>query len=161
MSSLKVERMDHLGIVAGVCDEIGLVDYFDALDTHWHARVSLGQAVKAMVLNGLGFSNRRLYLFPQFFANKPLEELLGPGITPEDLNDDCLDRALDWLFEHDVTTLFAGIAAQARARWGVRAQQVHVDTSSFAVEGEYAIEEGDLDANVIAVTYGYSRDRRA
>ncbi len=161
MATPVVERMDHLGIVAGVCDEIGLVEYFDAQDTHWHARVSLGQAVKAMVLNGLGFSNRRLYLFPQFFANKPLEELLGPGITPEDLNDDCLDRALDWLFEHDVTTVFAGIAAQARARWGVRAQQLHVDTTSFAVEGDYAPEEGDIDAHVIAVTYGYSRDRRA
>jgi transposase len=97
MGTPVVERMDHLGIVAGVCDEIGLVDYFDRQDTHWHARVSLGQAVKAMVLNGLGFSNRRLYLFPQFFANKPVEELLGPGITAEDVNDDCLDRALDWL----------------------------------------------------------------
>lgn len=161
MATPVVERMDHVGIVAGVCDEIGLVDYFDQQDTHWHTRVSLGQAVKAMVLNGLGFSNRRLYLFPQFFANKPLEELLGPGITPEDLNDDCLDRALDWLFKQDVTTVFAGIAAQARARWGVRAQQVHVDTTSFAVEGDYEPEEGDIDAHVIAVTYGYSRDRRA
>jgi transposase len=103
MGTPVVERMDHLGIVAGVCDEIGLVEYFDAQDTHWHARVSLGQAVKAMILNGLGFSNRRLYLFPQFFANKPVEELLGLGITADDLNDDCLDRALDWLYQHDVT----------------------------------------------------------
>jgi transposase len=161
MATPVVERMDHLGIVAGVCDEIGLVEYFDALDTQWHARVSLGQAVKAMVLNGLGFSNRRLYLFPQFFANKPVEALLGPGITPEDLNDDCLDRALDWLFAHDVTALFAGLAAQARQRWGFPVQQLHVDTTSFAVEGEYQAAEGDLDARVIAVTYGYSRDRRA
>jgi transposase len=120
MATPVVERIDHLGIVAGVCDEIGLVEYFDQQDTHWHARVSLGQAVKAMVLNGLGFSNRRLYLFPPFFANKPLEALLGPGITPEDLNDDCLDRALDWLFAHDVTTVFAGIATQAHARPSVR-----------------------------------------
>jgi transposase len=161
MLSPKVERMDHLGIVAGVCDEIGLVEYFDALDTRWHARVSLGQAVKAMILNGLGFSNRRLYLFPQFFANKPVETLLGPGITAEDINDDCLDRALDWLFAHDVTTLFAGMATQARRRWGIRVKRVHVDTTSFAVEGEYAPAEGDVDARVIAVTYGYSRDRRA
>lgn len=161
MGTPVVERMDHLGIVAGVCDEIGLVEYFDAQDTHWHARVSLGQAVKAMILNGLGFSNRRLYLFPQFFANKPIEELLGPGITADDVNDDCLDRALDWLYEHNVTTQFAGIAAQARSRWGVQAQHLHVDTTSFAVEGAYASEEGDRDARVIAVTYGYSRDRRA
>jgi len=60
-----------------------------------------------MVLNGLGFSNRQLYLVPQYFANKPIEYLLGPGIRAEDLNDDCLGRTLDWLYAHDVTALFA------------------------------------------------------
>ena len=38
-----------------------------------------------MILNGLGFSNRRLYLVPQFLADKPVETLLGPGITANDL----------------------------------------------------------------------------
>src|SRR5260370_27789745 len=33
-----------------------------------------------LMLNGLGFSNRQLYLGPQFFANKPVEHLLGEGI---------------------------------------------------------------------------------
>ena len=68
-----------------------------------------------MVLNGLGFSNRQLYLVPQFFANKPVEHLLGKGITAEMLNDDCLGRTLDWLYAHDLTKLFAGIATRARA----------------------------------------------
>src|SRR5215472_7508776 len=67
------ERLDHLGIVAGVCQEIGLAAYLDALDTSYHARVSVGTATVAMILNGLGFSNRRLYLVPQFFADKPVE----------------------------------------------------------------------------------------
>lgn len=44
---------------------------------------------------GPGFSNRRLYLMPQFFETKAVERLLGPGITAEDLNDDCLGRTLD------------------------------------------------------------------
>jgi transposase len=153
--------MDHLGIVAGMCDEIGLVEYFDQQDRQWHARVSLGQAIKAMILNGLGFSNRRLYLTPQFFANKPLEALLGPGIAAEDLNDDCLDRALDWLYAHDVTTQFAGLAAQARARWGLVAHEIHVDTTSFAVEGAYEPVAREASDQVIAITYGYSRDHRA
>src|SRR5512146_2539358 len=114
-----------------------------------------------MILNGLGFSNRQLYLVPQFFADKPVERLLGPGITPADLNDDCLGRTLDWLYAHDPTTLFAGIAAQARRVFGIRARQVHVDTTSFSVSGEYRREEGDFDATPIAIAYGYSRDRRA
>jgi len=125
--------------------------------------VSVGTATVAMILNGLGFSNRRLYLVSQFFATKPVEHLLGPGITAELLHDDCLGRTLDWLYAHDPTTLFAGIARQARQRFGVAARQVHVDTTSFSVSGEYAPDPEDAeeeDAQVVAVTYGYSRDHR-
>lgn len=155
------ERLDHLGIVAGVCREIGLAAYVDALDVRQHERVSVGTATVAMILNGLGFSNRHLYLVPQFFANKPLERLLGPGITAEDLNDDCLGRTLHWLYAHDPTTLFAGIALRARRAFGIRVRQVHVDTTSFSVSGEYAAEPEDLEAQTLAVTYGYSREHRA
>jgi transposase len=76
-------------------------------------------------------------------------------------SDECLGRTLDWLYAHDPTVLFAGIAAQARRVFGIAARQIHVDTTSFSVSGEYQPEQGDLDASVIAITYGYSRDHRA
>jgi transposase len=155
------ERLDHLGIVAGVGQEIGLAGWIDAQDDQLHERVSVGAATVAMILNGLGFSNRQLYLAPQFFADKPVETLLGPGISAADLNDDRLGHTLDWLYAHDPTTLFAGIATQARSAFGIHARQVHVDTTSFSVSGAYRPEEGDRDATTIAITYGYSRDHRA
>ena len=155
------ERLDHLGIVAGVCREIGIASYLDAFDDQYHDHVSVGTAVVAMIRNGLGFSNRRLYLTPQFFANKPLDVLLGPGIQAEDLNDDCLGRALDWVAAHDPTALFAGIALQARQRVGIAVTQLHGDTTRFAVSGDYHPEPGEADAQAIAITYGYSRDHRA
>jgi transposase len=158
MQGLKVERLDHLGLVAGICQEIGLAQFLDAVAGPTQQQVSVGTATVAMILNGLGFSNRRLYLVSQFFATKPVEHLLGAGITADMLHDDCLGRTLDWLYAHDPTTLFAGIARQARARFGITARQVHVDTTSFAVTGVY---EPDEDAHTIAVTYGYSRDHRA
>ena len=74
------------------------------------------------------------------------------------LHDDCLGQTLDWLHEHDPTALFAGVARQARQRFGIPARQIRVDTTSFAVTGEY---DTDLDAHTLAVTYGYSRDHRA
>jgi transposase len=158
MPGVHVERLDHLGIVAGVCREIGLAEYLDGLAGPTQQQVSIGTATVAMILNGLGFSNRRLYLVSQFFATKPVECLLGAGITAEMLHDDCLGRTLDWLHAHDPTALFAGIARQARQRFGIRVRQVHVDTTSFAVTGAY---DTDLDAHTLAVTYGYSRDHRA
>src|SRR5216684_8474567 len=155
------ERLDHLGVVAGVCQEIGLAAYLDRLAGETHHHVSMGTATVAMILNGLGFSNRRLYLVPQFFANKPVEHLLGPGIEAADLNDDCLDRTLDWLYAQDPTQVFAGIATQARKIFGVSARHVHVDTTSFSVSGAYAGDEStESEASVIAITYGYSRDHR-
>src|SRR5690348_10723153 len=137
-----------------------------------------------MVLNGLGFANRQLYLVPQFFANKPVEHLLGEGITADMLNDDTLGRTLDWIYEHDPTTLFAGLALQARQRFGIKAEQLHLDTTSFSVSGEYLSREEETNQQAtleektkpleeekmgpepmaaipIAITYGYSRDHRA
>jgi len=115
------ERLDHLGIVAGVCEEIGIAAYLDRLAGETKHHVSMGTATVAMILHGLGWSLRRLYLVPQFFANKPVGHLLVPGIQAADLTDDCLGRALDWLYAHDPTQLFAGIATQARKIFGVSA----------------------------------------
>jgi transposase len=165
------ERLDHLGIVAGVCQEIGLAAWLDAQAPGNRQQISVGTATVAMILNGLGFSNRQLYLVPQYFANKPVEHLLGAGIRAEMLNDDCLGRTLDWLYAHDPTKLFAGIASRARQSFGIKAQQIHVDTTSFSVSGQYSMasegkEPGEgaapssSEAAVIAITYGYSRDHR-
>lgn len=152
------ERLDHLGIVAGVCKEIGLAQWLDALAPEQQRVVSYGTATVAMILNGLGFSNRQLYLVPQFFENKPVEHVLGKGMTADMLNDDCLGRTLDWLYAHDPTTLFAGIAKHARTLFEVPATRLHVDTTSFSVTGAYPQGE---DTMTIAITYGYSKDHRA
>ncbi len=66
--------------MAGVCQEIGLASWLDAQEPGNRQQVSVGTATVTMVLNGLGFSNRQLYVVPQFFANKPVEQLLGRGL---------------------------------------------------------------------------------
>ena len=48
--------MQHLGIVAGVCNESGLADLIDRQVAQKRRKVSVGQAVQAMILNALGFS---------------------------------------------------------------------------------------------------------
>jgi transposase len=91
--------LDHLGLVAGMFDELGIGDVIDQA-THQNPELrdlTVGEAVKAMVLNGLGFINQALYLVPRFFHNKPSYRLVSPRITPEQLNDDALGRALETL----------------------------------------------------------------
>jgi hypothetical protein len=61
-----------------------------------------------MIINGLGFTNHALYLVPKFFDDpKPVEKLLGAGMSAEMLNDDMLGRALDSLYNYDVTSLYS------------------------------------------------------
>jgi transposase len=94
------------------------------------------------------------------------------GSRPRCESVDCLGRTLDWLYAHDPTKLFAGIASQARQAFGIAARQVHVDTTSFSVSGAYsstderveepgkAAEALEAETALIAITYGYSRDHR-
>jgi hypothetical protein len=54
-------------------DELGIGDVIDqATQQNPEMRnLTVGEAVKAMVLNGLGFANHALYLVPRFFQHKP------------------------------------------------------------------------------------------
>jgi len=83
----EIKNLDHLGLIAAQFDDLGLVEQIDSMVPQDKEKrtVSLGQAVKAMVINGLGFANHTLYLMPEFFADKPVDRLIGPGITADDL----------------------------------------------------------------------------
>lgn len=67
------EVLDHLGLVAERFEELGIGAVIDhaTQQTPETRVVTMGHAVKAMVLNGCGFANHQLYLVPRFFQNKP------------------------------------------------------------------------------------------
>ena len=94
--------LDHLGIVAGICQKIDLIGQIDARVPNTGRKVSVGQVVQAMVLNRLGFISRPLYLSPEFFRNKPIGLLIGEGLEADDLNEDSLGRALEHLYAASV-----------------------------------------------------------
>jgi len=111
--------------VAGIIDEMGLVEVIDRqIEPHPQRTVSTGVAIKAMILNGLGFVSNPLYLFKQFFVGKATEHLLGAGITAEQLNDDRLGQVLDAVWEMGLSDLFMTIAMPAYQRFGVSAPSV-------------------------------------
>ena len=116
--------------------------------------------MKAMILNGLGFVSSPLYLFEQFFSGKAIEALLGEGITPEQLNDDRLGRVLDDLNKAGLSNIFLDSSLQACYKFGVQVETTHLDSTSFHVDGDYALDQESPENAAIHITYGYSRDHR-
>ncbi len=158
-SEYSTKNMDHLGIVATVCKEIGLANEIDRIvGVDPRQKVTCGEAVTAMVLNALGFVDRPLYLFPEFMATKPVEILIREGLKAEDFNDDVLGRTLDKLYRAGPEAVFMQITANAYREYSGRF--FHNDTTSISLQGEYEHEEGDLDAVPIQITHGYSKDGR-
>jgi transposase len=153
--------LDHLGLVAGRFDELGIGDVLDqAMQHHPETRiVTVGNAVNAMVLHGLGVVNQPLYLVPRFFQNKPTQRLIAPGIAAQHRHDDTLGRALDMLSDDGVTALYRLMAATAAQRLGLAPTCAHLDRTSFHGDGRYHSAE-EPDAEVMHMTRGYRRDHR-
>jgi transposase len=174
-TEIQVQNLDHLGLVAGIIDEIGIVEIInEEVSIEPGEIVTAGQVVKAIILNGLGFVSRALYLFPQFFEDKATEHLVGDGIEPKHLNDDKIGRVMDKLYQIGVSGIFLLISLAAVKKFGVSTEDCHLDSTSLSVEGEYKkeyptveiIKSGPVGEEIapgpqpIKITYGYSRDRR-
>jgi transposase len=154
--------LDHLGLVAAMFDELGIGEVIDRATRHQPETriVTTGDAVNAMVLNGLGVVNQPLYWVPRFFQDKPTSRLLAPVLSEaHHLNDDALGRALDTLYADDVTALYRLIAATAAERLGRAPRLAHRDSTSFHVDGHDNSGEEPAE-QVVHITRGYSRDHR-
>ncbi|MFM7355179.1 MAG: IS1634 family transposase [Microcystis aeruginosa] len=177
---IEIQNIDHLGIVAGIIDSIGIVEIINELiGIEKDEKVNAGQVVKAMIINGLGFVSKPLYMFPEYFETIACEHLIGAGVKPEYLNDDKLGRVMDKLFIKGLDTIFFIIAVKAAQKFGVSLSTSHLDSSSMHVHGQYntslpeVIFENQKIGNnqeleeiavkspkEITITYGYSRDHR-
>jgi len=90
---MQIERLDHLGIVAGVIKEVRLIELInEQLGVDVREEISPGEAVAGMMLNGLGFSNKPLSLTPRFFEHKPLRLLFGRELSASSFNRSKLGR---------------------------------------------------------------------
>lgn len=152
--------IQHIGLISGICDESGLVELIDERVQQPRRVVSVGQAVKAMILNALGFSGRALYLTPRFYKNRPVDVLIGEGLSAIQLNDASLGTALDALYETGITELFFSVSQQILTRYGIPTRFAHLDSTTFSLHGNY---NSDWDSEmipegVIHITKGFSKD---
>ena len=162
LESLKTQNLDHLGLIAGMCKELNIAQIIDQeVGTQaTNKNLSFGEAVVCMILNGLGFVGRTLYLYSEYFEDKPLGHLLKKEkIRADQVDDNVLGRTLDKLFELGVTDLFLKIALKAVKTLGIKVKSLHLDSTSFHVDGEYnsLLEQGESKIKLVP---GHSRDHR-
>src|SRR5712692_4333168 len=158
MESLRVERLDHLGLIAAVIKDIRLIEMIDArLVPDEQEVLTPGEAVAGMILNGLGFTHRPLTLTPQFFANKPLDLLFREGVDAELFNRFKLGRTLDEAHAYGCDLLFSELALAVCTQERITLRFNHLDTTSFSLSGDYVPER---DEHAIHITHGYSKDHR-
>lgn len=156
-SNVETANLDHLGIVAGTCEELKIAERIDLLIDGSDSRriVTCGKAVVAMILNGLGFVGSTLYMTPSFFADKPVQRLLGGNIKAENLNDDSLGKALDEIAEFGATELFANLAFGIGIEHNLLGEAAHLDSTSISMEGEYH----NQGQEAIKITHGFAKQR--
>ena len=162
-TTLQTKSLDHLGLVSEMYDELGIGARIDALVQSETTRrdVSIGILCKALVLNGLGFTQRTLYMVSSFFAGKPIEVLLGAGVEATQLNDSVLGRALDDLHAYGCTKLFSELTPLICERLALTPRFVHMDSTDFHLDGQYNAEHPPEEGSqLLHLTKGYSRDHR-
>ena len=158
MNPIKVERLDHLGIIAGVIKDLGIIEIIDRrIPPDGQQEITTGEAVAAMIINGLGFSNRPLYLTPQFFENKPMALLFREGMEAEHFNRSKLGRSLDAVYRYGADQIFSEIAVAGCQQEQIDLRFNSLDTSSFSLTGAY---NSETDEQAIKITYGHSKDHR-
>lgn len=164
-SKIYSKSLDHLGLVSGMIDKLGIVSLIDSLlkQDQTYRNVSIGNCVKALIINGLGFSQRTLYLTAHFFEDKPCELLFGPGVVANHFNDTVLGRCLDDIWAYGTSELYAELVPEICKKLSIVPQEVHLDSTSFHLDGVYnseSAEQSDLSERCIHLTKGYSRDHR-
>ncbi|MEC5270215.1 IS1634 family transposase, partial [Heyndrickxia coagulans] len=117
--------------------------------------ISPGTRIKALVLNIL-CSGKPLYKVHEFYQNLDSEMLFDTSVSPDQLNDDALGRALDYLYEAEAWKVYSTLALKALKKLNLPIGILHNDTTSISVYGEYKQPKEDG----LQITYGYSKAHR-
>lgn len=158
ITSCSVERLDHLGIIAGVIKDLKLIELIDErLGTYAGESISVGESVAGMIINSLGFTNKAMSLTPLFFEHIPLGLLFREGVKADDFNRFKLGRTLDRCHGYGTELLFSELALNVCKQEKVNTRFNSLDTTSITLFGDYL---GKVDDDTVEIKLGYSKDHR-
>jgi transposase len=156
-------RLGTLPLINHFLDRIGL----DAALARWlpapdrRFKLTPATVIRLLVINLL-VERAPLYGLGEWAAPYAPELLGLPGADPAWLNDDRVGRALVSLFDADRASLLTDLIVGVIAEFGVDTSQMHNDSTSVSVHGQYAGADGTprRDKPTAAVTFGHSKDHR-
>lgn len=162
------QHLGHLGLVASKIDSMGLIGLIDRrlpVSAANGSKVTHGERVAAMIMNGLGFIDSRLYLFPEFLSDKPLDRLFNRKVKAEWFNDDATGRCLDAIAAYGSTKLFTELSVIIGQTRGLLGKSLHIDTTTLSLFGDYEHPPSDgateLDeASLAWPEQGYAKSGR-
>ncbi len=117
-------------MVGAFIQETGIIEIIDEMipqtSNNNSAHFTHGQVVALMIINGLGYTSRPLYMTHQYFLKKDVETILGFEFNPEWFNDDVIGRTLDALFEYGLTPLFSELSFNVMKILGRKVGMFHI-----------------------------------
>jgi transposase len=150
--------LDHIGIASDIIEELKLVKIIDSIipKKSSNYRITHGQAVKAIILSGLGFQDRRLYSVDRFFKHRPVEILFGRGISWDCFSDDALGETLDRIYKFGVDKFFSEVITKIFFNNKYLYSGLsNIDTSSLSLTGKFKNKNSSIKPLL-----GHSKEKR-
>lgn len=159
---LKSRTVGALPIVRAFLGRLGIDAMFeDVCPTDSRAKLSVAQSLGVLLCN-IVCERAPLYALGEWVANHD-EVALGLEVgDASSINDDRVGRALDRLFDADRAALVTRIALSAIGRFDVATDELHNDSTSITLQGDYADADGRRvrGQETVAAARGHSKDHR-
>jgi len=160
---LHTQRLGPLPLVNHFLERMGLAAILERHVPTPDRRVALSHARALLVLLRSVVVEREPIYRQHETVRAFAPAMYGLGPTEVDrVDDDRIGRALDHLFDADRATLLTEVVVAVAKRFEVRFDQLHNDSTSVRLCGQYRAATGRSLRGKRApwITYGYSKDHR-
>lgn len=153
-------RNGKAGLIAGLCQQIGLDKIFDEfLTPHTGRPADIAYGVLAqMMLVTMADDHHPLSRISEYFKTIDIGSIFNAPIDLSKLNDDRFGGFLDLMHEADGAKIMSAVAVNAFNHYGIALSSVNFDTTSKIMWGEYETSEGTV--GTIDITFGHSKQHR-
>lgn len=153
---LDTKSLDHHGLIAAVLKDTDFIRRVDEIlpKKSPNQKISHGEALASMIIQGLGFSDQRLYSARRFFSGLDTASLFFENTDASAFSADVLAGALDRVYEYGAEKLILDVCLKILTSKGLIRKLAYIDTTSVSVKGKGYRKRSNL------LRHGHSKDKR-